>query len=544
MTASLIRVTRWTTLLMATVIIVIALIVISDIFQQIELTNQDYILEEVELTSISEEIKQNADYYYKSEVSRFERDVKRELLYLVNSNESTGDLSKFLHYRDIEDILLISDDGVKDLNPRKYFAEKMDIDEINYITSTLDNNLKIKDEGSFYYYWPEMNNNNKLIRKIVYYRDSGTGAVMTILFDTEDFNSIIIKQTKEWVENIYENKVLIYDLGTGKVVNNNIIENFNISRINMPTVQGGIFYREQNGSTIRIIHLSKLDNLDMVIASQITVTDYSSIFYNLLAEKKVTVSIIVGVGLIILIKIFEYFYIAKAINHNYFDKRLIYETLEYCTDGVAILNDSYLIEDCNEKFKEILGLDVFIKNTYYLKKIIPEFKFTRSSYNLNFMNKNGEYIDGNTIVKKIENKYIVKVKENNPLKPFNSLSFSEFEDVVSECFNDVEKYVGDRIFAMVVVDSDVKIDYLINKLKSYFSKQGITIIVGYIGSEERIVYLEGVSEETFENVIDNIINQNQKIFYSLIPINKDDFQLNINYLMEELDYKLYEKRSN
>ncbi|MCK5763452.1 MAG: hypothetical protein KAH05_04975 [Clostridiales bacterium] len=97
---------------------------------------------------------------------------------------------------------------------------------------------------------------------------------------------------------------------------------------------------------------------------------------------------------------------------------------------------------------------------------------------------------------------------------------------------------------MVVVDSDVKIDYLINKLNYYFSNQGITIIVGYIGSEERIVYLEGVSEETFENVIDNIINQNQKIFYSLIPINKDGFQLNINYLMEELDYRLYEKRSN
>ncbi|MBN2259754.1 MAG: hypothetical protein JW702_04380 [Clostridiales bacterium] len=546
------RITRWMTFLISLVIVIVSVIVFDSVVSQIELSDQDYALEESQLMKISEEINRNVDYYIENEKSLFERNVNNELFYLVSYievkyKEEEKNLNSFLHYKELEDIMMIEGDQIFDFNPEKYFAEDMESDEISYLIATLSNNIGIKNEGSFYYYWPKKNSSYKLDRKVVYYHDSGKGYVMTILFETEAYNEIIKKQVKEWLESVYSDEVLIYDLESGAIINNDIIDNFNITRVSPESISESSFYYEQNGSTTRIINLSRVSDLDVIIGNQILVTDYGGVIKKTLSNGKVLWTIIFGISLIIIIKLLEYYFINRIVESKYFDKRFVYETLEFCDDGVAVIDGNYVIEDCNDKFKGLLGLDVFIKDTYNLKKMIPEFIINKSQYNLLFMNKKSVYIDGDVIIKRIENKYIVKIKKNEYQDSLSSLSFKEFKDAVMKRFSDVEGFIENRLFVMTTIENGIKIDYLVNKIKNHFSIQGVIAIAGHIGNEERIIYLEGVSEEIFDNTFENILNsgvfdQCKNSHYSCVLVKKNEKQLDINYIMEELDFKLYEKK--
>lgn len=540
-------------MLISIVIVGVSIITMNNVINQVKLSDIDYKIEENELLKASEEIERNVDYYIENERLLFEKNISNELFYLVSYMEvkygqTISNLSSFLHYPNVEDILIFEDGKITDLNPYKVILENMGQDEMNYMSTTLSNNLNLSEEGEYYYYWPSINDSYKLDRKVVYFKDSGHGYTVGIIFNTDEYQSIISSEVKNWLQSVYSDEILIYDYSKGSVTNRGIIKDFNIKRATQSnTKKDGSFFYEQDGSTMRIIYLSNLEEIDVIIGSQIEIKDYSSIIVSTFNDPKVILTIAIGVLLIIIIKVMEYFWINQAIGVHYFDKRFIYETLEFYSDGVAVVDNNYLVEDCNDRFRSILGLDVFIKNNYNLKKMIPEFKFSKDAYDLIFMNKKTEYVDGNVIVKKIGTKYLVKIIKNNPNQIGFYLEFKEFSDTVEQRIQEKEVYIENILFAMISIENAIKLDCLMTRLKNYFNGQGIVVLLSEIGVDDRIIYVEGVKKKIFDNTLDNIFDDDifasvKKKYYSSIEITHDSFPINMEYIMEELDFKLYEKR--
>ena len=422
----------------------------------------------------------------------------------------------------------------------------MDNDEKNYMLSTLRNNIGISCEGSFYYYLPSGKDDFELQRKVVYYKSSNNGYAMAISFKTRDYSDIIRNELIEWFVSVYSDEVMIYDMESKEALNEGIVENFNIKRVVDTTdFYDQKFIYEQNGTQTRIICLSMIDDFSIAFADEYLMKDYSNVIIMTLGDRKVVTTIIIGIALIVIIKILEYAWIKRVIELRYFDKRFIYETLEFCTDAVAVLDQKFVIEDCNDRFKTLIGLDVFIKDNYNLKKMIPAFKFVKESYNIVFMNKKSEFINGDVIVKKIENKYIVKISKTDDANLIQYMDFKEFIEAVTRRSEEQDVYIENNLFAMISIENGVQLDYLMNKIRAYFNAQGLITLVTSISQSERVCYIEGVNKDIFDNSLENIIENGgfskaDRIHYSSLLIKRDELPINMDYIMEELDYRLYE----
>jgi hypothetical protein len=547
---------RVMTLIISLVIVGVSLIAFNNVINEVQLSESDYNLEESQLAIASDEIKRNVDYYIENEKALFERNIRNELFYLLSYMEieygqDIGNLNSFLHYKEVEDILFMDGDNFTDHNPEAQLFEEMDDDEKNYMLLTLRNNISIRSDGSFYYYWPSKEDDIELDRKVVYFKSSENGYTMAISFKTQEYSEIIRWEVRNWLESVYTDEVLIYDIESKEILNDGIIENFNIKRvIDTSEFYDQKFIYEQDGTQTRIIYLSEVEDMSIVFANELVIKDYSNVIIMTLGNKKVVTTIAIGVILIIIIKLLEYAWIKRVVDLQYFDKRFIYETLEFCSDGVAVLDQRFVIEDCNEKFKAILGLDVFIKDNYNLKKMIPSFKFIKEPYDLIFMNKKSEFINGSIIVKKIESKYIVKITRTKDDQLIQYMDFREFRETVIRRTQEQDVYVENNLFAMISIENGIQLDHLMNKLRTYFNSQGLITLVTSISQSERVCYIEGIDKLIFDNSLENLIDnggfsRSNNINYSSLLIKKNDFPINMDFIMEELDFKLYEiKKKN
>lgn len=544
---------RIMTLLISIVIVGVSLTAFNNVINEVKLSDADYNAEEHQLMLAADEIHRNVDYYIENERALFERNLKNELFYLlsyreVKYGESLSNLSSFLHYKEVEDILFVEGDQTTDHNPLNCFFEEMEPDERQYMLSTLKNNVTLRQEGNFYYYWPSRDDRYNLERKVVYYKTSEQEYTMAVAFKTRDYNEIIRQDVIGWLESVYADEVLIYDIQEDLVINDGLIENFNLSRaVESSEEMEERFIYEQDGMRTRIILVTTMQDLDLAFAHQLEVTDYSNVIIMTLSDRKVILTIALGITLIILLKLLEYAWIKRVIDQQFFDKRFIYETLEFCRDGVAVLDSRFVIEDCNDRFKTLLGLDVLIKDNYNLKKMIPEFKFIKESYNLVFMNKKSEYIDGDVIVKKIGEKYIVKIARRDSDSLIKYMDFKTFSETVVQRMSDRESFVENTLFAMISVENGIRIDFLMGRLRSYFNSQGLITLMGQIGPDERVIYVEGLKKTVFDNTFDNMVasgdfTQVDRIHYASIQMSRNQCPLDMDYIMEELDYRLYENK--
>ena len=113
------------TILISIVIVAVSIITMNNVINQVRLSDIDYKIEENELLKSSEEIERNVDYYIENERLLFEKNISNELFYLVSYMEvkygqTISNLSSFLHYPNVEDILFFEDGKITDLNPHKH----------------------------------------------------------------------------------------------------------------------------------------------------------------------------------------------------------------------------------------------------------------------------------------------------------------------------------------------------------------------------------------------------------------------------------------
>ena len=288
----------------------------------------------------------------------------------------------------------------------KYFMKEM-------VTGALSGQ-----EGFISYYWPKMENPGKPIRKQTYYRYYkdldliiGTGMYL------DDSNEFIKSEVRNRLQELkrFNADFFIYDPdGTPEIGSNvEIDKNFPSIKQALESFGETTYYLPSKNGNSPIAYLKKIEEYGWYIITTSGVSHINSQIDTYESESKLyltnkIISILIVLLFLGLFVVFMDDHILKYFVNDKPHSEIVYGyILDGMEKGIVVVDRNFVIETCNEKGREILGLKMFLKKRYNLKKNIENIEFAQKQF---VYEKSGKRYIVDTQL--IDSRMIVEIKES------------------------------------------------------------------------------------------------------------------------------------